>query len=57
MIYILIDESGDIGNPSIRENSHDFCLAACICDSENIDHLSEQIEKLTTRLKMKELKF
>ncbi len=57
MIYILIDESGDIGNPENSANSKDFALSACICDSKNMDKVSEHVEKFVIRLKKKELKF
>lgn len=57
MYYILIDESGDIGNPKIEANSKDFTLAAFICSTQNIEHLSEQVTQLKTRLKKKEIKY
>ncbi len=57
MIYIFIDESGDIGNPETLGNSKDFSLAACICDSNDTEELSEEITKFGIRLKKKEIKF
>lgn len=57
MVYIFIDESGDIGNPAILENSKDFSLAACVCDNEKIDYLISQIKQFNTKFKKKEMKF
>lgn len=57
MLYIFIDESGDIGNPNTRGNSRDFSLAACLCSSYNIEYFMKKINQLRVRLKKKELKF
>lgn len=57
MIYVFIDESGDIGNPEKPESSKDFSMAACICTSEHLDNMSEQVAKFAENLRMKELKF
>lgn len=57
MIYLFIDESGDIGNPEVLGNSRDFSLACCIGYIENIDYLSHEIQKMKLRLKKKEIKF
>ncbi len=56
MIYVFIDESGDIGNPEVRGNSQDFSLAACICRQEDIEAAMTSIKKLRIRLKRKEIK-
>lgn len=32
-------------------------MAACICNSENLDNLSDQVAKFAERLRMKELKY
>lgn len=57
MIYIFIDESGDPGELHEPGATADFAMAACVCYSENIDEINNQIKNFTTRLKKKELKF
>lgn len=57
MIYVFIDESGDVGDPNNKVNSRDFSMAACIAYSENIEYLSNQIKESIFRAKKKEFKF
>lgn len=57
MVYIFIDESGDIGTPTLSVNSKDFSLCASICKSEDIEVLNNKLKKFIHNLNKKEIRF
>lgn len=57
MVYIFIDESGDIGTPTLSVNSKDFSLCASICNSEGIEEINDKIKKFVHDLNKKEIRF
>lgn len=57
MLYFFIDESGDSGEIHHPGSSPDFAMAACVCDSEYVEHAKGIIRKLILRLRKAEIKF
>lgn len=57
MVYIFIDESGNLGKIGNGMSSTDFSMVAIVCPSQNIDLFIDRVKLLITKIKKKELKF
>lgn len=57
MIYVFIDESGNLGRPGQGMTSDDFSMVAIICPSQDIEFLIDKVKRLVIRIKKKEIKF
>jgi hypothetical protein len=57
MLYIFIDESGDIGNPKKEGTSSDFSMCACVCKKELIDKIDNIVFLTLSNINKTEIKY